>query len=77
MSTVKDFKYNSRDFSQFREKIIDFAKQYFPETYNDFNETSPGMMFIEMSAMVGDVLSITPTTLYVKICYSTLKKETT
>ena len=57
MSTVKDFKYNSRDFNQFRDRIIDFAKQYFPETYNDFNETSPGMMFIEMSAMVGDVLS--------------------
>ena len=57
MSTVKDFKYNSRDFGQFRTKIVEFAKQYFPDVYNDFNETSPGMMFIEMSAMVGDVLS--------------------
>lgn len=57
MSVVKDFKYNGRDFSQFRDKIIEFAKQYYPETYNDFNESSPGMMFIEMSAMVGDVLS--------------------
>ena len=30
---------------------------YFPNTYRDFNETSPGMMLIEMSAYVGDVLS--------------------
>ena len=57
MSTVKDFKYNGRDFSQFRDRIIEFTKQYFPETYNDFNETSPGMLFIESAAMVGDVLS--------------------
>ena len=57
MPEIKDFKYNNRDFSQFRDKITEFAKQYFPDTYNDFNETSPGMMFIEMAAMVGDVLS--------------------
>jgi len=53
----KDFNYLSRDFTGFRENIIDFTKQYFPDTYNDFNETSPGMMFIETSAMVGDILS--------------------
>jgi hypothetical protein len=53
----KDFNYLSRDFTGFRQNIIDFTKQYFPDTYNDFNETSPGMMFIETSAMVGDILS--------------------
>ena len=57
MSTVKDFKYNGKDFSQFRDRVVEFSKQYFPDTYNDFNETSPGMMFIEMSSMVGDILS--------------------
>ena len=53
----KDIKYLNRDFSGFRDNLVDFAKNYFPDTYNDFNETSPGMMFIEMSAYVGDVLS--------------------
>ena len=53
----KEIKYLSRDFTSFRQNIIDFTKQYFPDTYNDFNETSPGMMFIETSAMVGDILS--------------------
>ena len=53
----KEVKYLGRDFSSFREGLIDFAKNYFPDTYNDFNETSPGMMFLEMGAYVGDVLS--------------------
>jgi len=47
----------NRDFGQFRKNLIDFAKTYFPNTYNDFNESSPGMMFIEMASYVGDVLS--------------------
>lgn len=53
----KDVKYLNKDFSQYRKNLIDFAKNYFPNTYNDFNESSPGMMFIEMAAYVGDVLS--------------------
>ena len=53
----KDIRYLNKDFSQYRANLIEFAKNYFPYTYNDFNETSPGMMFIEMAAYVGDVLS--------------------
>jgi hypothetical protein len=53
----KDIKYLSKDFAGFRDSLVDFAKNYFPDTYNDFNESSPGMMFIEMSSYVGDVLS--------------------
>ena len=53
----KEVNYIGRDFSGFRKNLIDFAKIYYPDTYNDFNESSPGMMFIEMAAYVGDVLS--------------------
>ena len=53
----KDIKYLNKDFSQFRENLIEYAKNYFPNTYNDFNEASPGMMFMEMASYVGDVLS--------------------
>jgi hypothetical protein len=53
----KDIKYINKDFSNFRQSLLEFAKSYFPNTYNDFNESSPGMMFIEMAAYVGDVLS--------------------
>ena len=53
----KDIKYIGRDFSSIRQNLIEFAKSYYPTAYNDFNESSPGMMFIEMAAYVGDVLS--------------------
>ena len=53
----KDVKYLSKDFGEFRQNLINFTKNYFPDTYNDFNESSPGMMFMEMSAYVGDVLA--------------------
>ena len=53
----KEVKYVNRDFSQFREGLINFAKYYFPNTYKDFNDAAPGMMFIEMASYVGDVLS--------------------
>tara|TARA_B110000908_G_scaffold170937_1_gene232024 strand:+ start:11060 stop:12967 length:1908 start_codon:yes stop_codon:yes gene_type:complete len=52
-----DIKYLNKDFDGFRGDLIKYAKNYFPDVYNDFNESSPGMMFIEMSAYVGDVLS--------------------
>ena len=50
-------KYNGRDFATLRKNLIDFAKEYYPNTYNDFNEASPGMMFLESAAYVGDVMS--------------------
>jgi hypothetical protein len=53
----KDVKYLNTDFEGFRNNLIEFTKTYFPKTYNDFNETSPGMMFIEMASYIGDVLS--------------------
>lgn len=53
----KDIRYLSRDFSSLKQNLIDFSKNYFPNTYQDFNEASPGMMFLEMAAYVGDVLS--------------------
>ena len=53
----KDVKYLSKDFNSFKDQLIEFAQTYYPETYNDFSEGSPGMMFIEMASYVGDVLS--------------------
>ena len=53
----KEVNYLGRDFRDIRQNLIEFAKTYFPNTYNDFNEASPGMMFVEMAAYVGDVLN--------------------
>ena len=52
----RDIKYLNKDFGQFRDNLIEYAKTYFPTTYSDFNESSPGMMFIEMASYLGDVL---------------------
>ena len=53
----KEISYLGRDFSSIRQNLIEFAKTYFPNQYNDFNEASPGMMFVEMAAYVGDTLN--------------------
>lgn len=53
----KKIKYTSRDFGSLRDDLISFAEAYYPAVYRDFNEASPGMMFMEMAAYVGDVLS--------------------
>jgi len=53
----QDIKYLNRDFSSFRQRLIEYTKTYFPNTYTDFSPTSPGMMVMEQSAYVGDVLS--------------------
>ena len=53
----KDVSLIGRDFGEFRKNLIEFSKNYFPNTFNDFNESSPGMMFMEMASYVGDVLS--------------------
>ena len=49
--------YTSKDFSTIKSDLIEYTKAYFPDTYKDFNETSPGMMLIELASYVGDVLS--------------------
>ena len=53
----KEINYLGRDFTDIRNNLIEFAKNYFPNQYNDFNEASPGMMFVEMASYVGDVLN--------------------
>ena len=57
MAANKNIKYINKDFNEFRASLIDYSKTYFPTTYNDFSPASPGMMFMEMAAYVGDVLS--------------------
>jgi len=57
MPESKEIQYLNKDFDSFKEKLIDFSKTYYPNTYNDFDENSPGLMLIEMASYVGDVLS--------------------
>jgi hypothetical protein len=57
MAENRDIKYFNRDFQGLKNLLIDYTKTYFPNTYNDFSPSSPGTMFMEMAAYVGDVMS--------------------
>ena len=54
----RDIRYTDRDFNSIRNQLIQYSKTYFPDTFNDFTESSTGMLFIEMAAYVGDVMSL-------------------
>jgi hypothetical protein len=53
----KKINYLTKDFGQMKQTLINLAQTYYPTSYQDFSATSPGMMYIDMAAMVGDVLS--------------------
>ena len=57
MADNSNVSYLNKTFSDFKTNLINYARTYFPTTYNDFSEASPGNMFIEMAAYVGDVMS--------------------
>ena len=56
-NSKRDIQYLNKDFGTLKNTLVNYAKTYFPKTYKDFSDASPGMMFIEMAAYVGDVLS--------------------
>jgi hypothetical protein len=53
----KSIDYVGKDFATLKQSLIDFTKTYFPNTYSDFNDASPGMVFVEQAAAIGDILS--------------------
>jgi hypothetical protein len=52
-----DVKYLNRDFKGFKRDLMEYAKAHFSGVFADYNESSPGMMLLELQAYVGDVLS--------------------
>lgn len=53
----KDVRYLNKDFNSLKDDLEKFLKVYYPDTYNDFSDSSLGSVFVELSAYVGDVLS--------------------
>lgn len=49
--------YTSKNFSDIRTDLINYVRQYYPQTMNDFNDASIGMMLLEIQAAVGDMIS--------------------
>jgi hypothetical protein len=56
-SNTTNISYLNKSFGDFRSTLLDYAKTYYPTSYNDYSETSIGLMFIEMASYIGDNLS--------------------
>ena len=50
-------KYSNRDFDQIKSALVEHAKRYYPDKYNDFNASSFGSMLFDSVAYVGDIMS--------------------
>ena len=72
----KDIKYLNKDFNSFRANLIEFTKTYYPDTFSDFTEGSPGLMFMEMTSYVGDVLSYYTDTQLQEVFLDTVQERT-
>jgi hypothetical protein len=49
--------YDSRNFADIRNDLVNYVRQYYPEIYSDFNDAAVGMMLLELNSAVGDMLS--------------------
>jgi hypothetical protein len=49
--------YTSRDFDSIKESLVDHAKRYYSDRFQDFSEASFGSLMIDTAAYIGDVLS--------------------
>ncbi|MDA7494498.1 hypothetical protein N8467_00370 [bacterium] len=50
-------KYSNRDFDEIKSALVEHAKRYYPDKYNDFNDSSFGSMLFDSVAYVGDIMS--------------------
>ena len=52
----RDIKYINKDFNSLRNRLIEYTKTYFPNTFNDFSPSSTGMLFIGMCTLIYNLL---------------------
>jgi len=53
----KKINYLSRNFEDIKEELLKFSNKYYPEIFNDFDDSSIGAWFIDLVSAVGDDLS--------------------
>jgi len=49
--------YTSRDFNSIKRDLVNYAKRYYANTYQDFSEAGFGSLMLDTVAYVGDILS--------------------
>ena len=59
--TLKKFfpaiNYTARDFNSIKQELVDYARRYYPDTFQDFNEAGFGALMLDTTAYIGDILS--------------------
>jgi len=54
---LRTIDYTSRDYESIRGDLIEHAKRYYSDTFQDFSEASFGALMIDSVAYIGDILS--------------------
>jgi hypothetical protein len=54
---MRKINYSSKNFLDYRTSLIEYIGQYYPDLMSDFNDSSIGMMLVELNAAIGDNLS--------------------
>jgi hypothetical protein len=57
MNHKKIINYTSKDFDTIKSDLVDHARRYYPNSYNDFREGSFGSLIFDSVAYVGDSMS--------------------
>lgn len=58
MATNNPISYNKRTFSELRDEVIAYIKLAYPDTFQDYTDSSVGALLIDINAGVGNNLSI-------------------
>ena len=53
----KPIYYTNREFDTIKQSLINYAKRYYANTFQDFNEASFGAMMVDLVSYLGDQLS--------------------
>jgi uncharacterized phage protein gp47/JayE len=53
----RNLSYLQKDFNSFRDELVLYAKQHYPDKIMDFSESSLAGLFVDLAAYVGDSLS--------------------
>ena len=54
---ITPVKYTSRDFETIKSSIVEHAKRYYPDTFQDFSEASFGSLMVDAVSYIGDMVS--------------------
>jgi hypothetical protein len=71
ISKTRTISYANKDFDGFKRDLMRFAKAHLSGSFENFNESSPGMALLELNAYVGDVLAY-----YIDDSFNELRQQT-